>query len=173
MNINYFFLFVSVVLMMILFFFQPKEVTKNKFGDIALFNISSFTMYEFDSNGLITLMNGKEATRYKNRYTVSDIDYTDNSKEYVANMKAKNAIYKNEIVHLDGDIIYSREDGLIFETQKATYDKKKSIARVNGEYVVYMEKNRAIGKGLEYNNSSKKLKTKDVFITYQLNEGKK
>lgn len=173
MNINYFFLFVSVILMMILFLFEPKEMAKNRFGDIALFSISPFTMYEFDKNGLITLMNGKEAERYINRYTVEGIDYTDNSKEYIANMKAKNAIYKDEMVYLDGDIVYSREDGLTFETQKATYDKKKSTAIVDAEYIVYMGKNRAVGQGLEYNSASKKLKTQDVSITYQLNEGKR
>ncbi len=156
--------------MMILFLFKPLEIKESSFGDVELFSISSFTMYEFDSHGLITLMNGTKAIRYSDRYRVDDIDYTDNSKEYVANMKSNSGIYKGDIVYLDGDIVYVREDGLTFETQKATYNKKTSIAIADGDYLLYRGANRVIGKGLHYNSSLEKVASKNVTAKYQLKE---
>lgn len=170
MNMNYFFFVISFALLMILFLFKPVEIKDNSFGDIELFSISSFTMYEFDSKGLITLMNGTKALRYNDRYRVDDIDYTDNSKEYVANMKSNKGIYKDDIVYLDGDIVYTREDGLTFKTQKATYNKKTSIAIADGNYVLYRDANRVIGEGLHYNSSLEKVTSKNVTAKYQLKE---
>lgn len=173
MNINYFFLFVSSCLLMILFLFKPLDIKQQIFEDVPLFNISSFSMYEFNQKGLITLMSGNEATKYEDRYTIDMMNYTDNSKDYVANMKSNVGIYKEEIVYLEGDVIYFREDNLTFETQKATYNKITTIARAEGEYVVYMGENMATGRELEYDNSLKRLKSKDVVAKYHLKEGKK
>lgn len=155
---------------MILLLFKPLNFKQQTFVDVPLFSLTSFTMYELNAKGLITLMSGDEAVRYADRYTVKLIDYTDNSQEYIANMKANNGIYKDEIVYLDGDVVYYREDGLTFETQKAVYNKKTSIAQADGSYVIYMDKNRVIGKELKYNNSLEKVSSKDVTAKYQLKE---
>lgn len=158
---------------MILFLFKPLEIKEQSFADVPLFSISSFTMYEFDSKELITLMNGAKATRYKDKYSVEKIDFTDNSKEYTANMKSNSGIYKNDVVYLDGDILYVREDGLTFKTQKATYDKKTSIATADGDYVLYRGANRVNGKELKYNNSLDKIESKNVTVKYQLEKSNK
>lgn len=155
---------------MILFLFKPLEIKESFFEDIELFSVSSFTMYEFDSNGLITLMNGERASRYSDRYRVEEIDYTDSSKEYIANMKSNSGIYKDEIVYLDGDILYTREDGLTFETQKATYNKKTSIAIAEGEYLLYKNESRVIGEELHYDSAQERVTSKNVTAKYQLKE---
>ncbi|MDD2652612.1 MAG: LPS export ABC transporter periplasmic protein LptC [Sulfurimonas sp.] len=173
MNINYFFLAVSFLLLTILFAFKPLEIKEQPSGDVPLFSITSFVMYELDIKGLITTMNGTTATRYKDRYKVEEIDYTDSSKEYIANMKSKSGVYKDDVVYLDGNIVYKREDGLTFETQKATYNKKTTLAIADGEYLLYRGENRVIGKGLHYNSSQETVSSKDVTAKYQIEERKK
>lgn len=170
MNINYFFVFILFSLAMILFLFRPAEVTQQKFSDVPLFSISTFTMYELNSKGLITLMNGDRAIRYNDRYTVEKMNYTDNSKKYLANMQSNSGIYKDDVVYLDGDIIYAREDGLTFETQKATYNKKSFTATTEGNYVLYQGSNRVNGEDLKYNNSLERAESKNVVVRYQLQE---
>lgn len=173
MNVNYFFTATSFLLLVILFAFKPMEIKEQPSGDVPLFSITSFVMYELDVKGLITTMNGTTATRYRDRYTVEGIDYTDSSKEYIANMKSKNGIYKDDVVYLEGDIVYKREDGLTFETQKATYDKKASIANAEGEYLLYRGENRVVGRGLHYNSAQETINSKDVTAKYQIEERKK
>ena len=173
MNINIFFTIASAILLIILFAFEPLDIKQKKFKDVPLFSITSFTMHELNQEGLITLMSGTKAVRYKDRYTIDVMDYTDNSKEYIANMKANKGVYKNEIVNLDGDVVYFREDGLTFETQHAVYNKKTTVARADGDYVLYRGNNKVIGNKLQYNNSKQRVKSKNVVAKYQIKESKK
>ncbi|MCW8954041.1 MAG: LPS export ABC transporter periplasmic protein LptC [Sulfurimonas sp.] len=173
MNINIFFTIVSAILLLILFAFKPLDIKQQVFTDVPLFSITSFTMHELNQEGLITLMNGTKAVRYEDRYTVDFMDYTDNSKEYIANMKSNTGVYKDEIVDLNGDVVYFREDGLTFETQHAVYNKKTTIAYADGKYVLYRGKNVVTGDRLQYNNSLERIKSKNVIAKYQLKESKK
>ncbi|DAB28261.1 MAG TPA: LPS export ABC transporter periplasmic protein LptC [Sulfurimonas sp. UBA10385] len=170
MNINHFFAFLFISLLMILLLFKPMDIKQQSFTDVPSFSISSFIMYELNSKGLITLMNGDKATKYANRYEVERMNYTDNSKEYIANMKSNTGVYKNNTVYLDGDIIYSREDGLTFKTQKAVYNKKTTVATVDGSYVLYRDANIVTGEKLKYNNSLETLESKNIKAIYQLEE---
>ena len=158
---------------MILFMFKPMEIKQHAFKEVPLFTISTFTMHELDQKGLVTLMNGSKATRFTNRYTVEEMDYTDNSKEYMANMKANSGVYKNEVVHLEGDIVYVREDGLTFETQKALYNKKTAIATADGKFVLYRDSNRVTGEKLKYNDSLERVEARNVNAIYKLEESKR
>ena len=155
---------------MIFFLFKPLDIKERDFVDVPVFELKAFTLYELNTKGLSTVMRGDSAIRYSDRYRVSNINYTDNSKEYIANMKADNGTYKDEFVKLNGNVIYQREDGLSFETQKATYNKKTKIARAVTDYISYRGSNKVVGKSLIYNNMSKTIKSKSVVAKYQLQE---
>lgn len=170
MKINVFFLLVTTALIVIFFALKPQNIKIQKFEDIPLLKLSSFTMHELNSEGLITIMKGTQATRYKDRYDVDNIDYTDKSKEFVANITANTGTYKNNIVRLNGNVIYTREDGLTFKTQSASYDKNTHIAKADGDYVLYRGTNEAIGKKLKYNNLSDKIYSTDVTAKYKFKE---
>ncbi|MCX6076695.1 MAG: LPS export ABC transporter periplasmic protein LptC [Campylobacterales bacterium] len=169
-NINVFFLFITSSLMMIFFLFEPLNIREQNFIDVPLFEMSSFTLLEFDDKNLITLMTGNNAVRYSDRYKVANIDYTDNSKGYRANMKASDGLYQNEIIDLKGDVVYTREDGLIFKSQTADYNNITKIAHTNSDYVSYQGKNRVVGSSLTYNNVLKKIESKNIVANYQLEE---
>lgn len=148
------------------------DVKKQEFIDVPLFEISSFTLYELDNSSLITIMRGDNAIRYSDRYTVTQMDYTDNSQEYISNMKANNGIYKDDIVELSGEVFYAREDGLIFETQEATYNKKTNITHTDRDFVSYRADDRVTGTSLKYNNVLNRAEATSVEAVYQLQESK-
>ncbi len=154
--------------------FKPLDIKEQEFVDVPLFKLVSFTLHEFDNKGLVTLMKGSQGIRYKDRYKVLDIDYTDNSKEYIANMRADEGLYKDidDSVDLKGNVFYNREDGLIFQTDEATYSKKTHIAKTKAEYVMYRGLNKATGTKLVYNNKSNQIKSKNITINYKLKEKK-
>lgn len=170
MSINYFFSSILLVLLMIFFLFKPLEIKQQKLQDVPLFNISTFTMHELDKSGTLTLMHGKEAAKYLDRYTIEKIDFTDNSKKYVANMRSNSGIYKNGIVYLEGDIVYLGKDGLTFKTQKASYDTKGAIATVDGNFLLYRGSNIVNGENLKYNHSLERVESGNVTAKYQLQE---
>ena len=163
-----FFAIIFGALIAIFFLFKPMDIKKQKFVEVPLFELKSFTLHELNRVGLQTLMTGDNAIRYSDRYSVLNIDYTDNSKEYIANMRAREGLYKDEVIELENDVVYSREDGLTFETSKATYNKKTNIAVADADYVSYRGKNVVNGSFVKYNNSLNRVESKNVTATYQL-----
>ena len=137
MNINIFFSILLFALVMIFVFFKPMQLKEQSFEDVPLFELKLFTLYELDGFGINTLMSGDESIKYEDRYIVNNINYTDNSQKYIANMKANNGIYKENSVSLNGDIIYIREDGLTFKTEKAIYNKKEQLIRADTTFISY------------------------------------
>lgn len=129
-------------------------------------------MYELDTKGLETIMIGNAATRYSNRYTIKQMDYTDNAKNYIANMKADNAVYKDELVTLDGNVTYLRDDGLTFKTQQAIYNKNTAITMSDVGYVAYLNGSVIKGSYIQYDNNKNRIFSKNVHATIQLKEGK-
>jgi LPS export ABC transporter protein LptC len=172
MNINIFFVIISIALTMIFTLFKPLNIKTQSFTETPLLEVTSFTLHELNTFGITTIMKGNSALRYEDRYLVHNIDYTDNSKKDKANMLADNGIYKANVVHLSGNIIYSREDGLVFKTQEAEYNKVTKIATSPTDYIAFMGKNRMTGSSLKYDSQNKKIESKNINITYQLKEEK-
>ncbi len=153
--------------------FQPLNIKQQEFVDVPLFELKDFTLYELDTKSLRTIMVGSAATRYSDRYTVKNMDYTDNSKTYVASMQAKNGLYKDDFVTLDGDVVYTREDGLTFKTKKAIYNKKTSDVVSDVGYIAYLNDDVVTGSYIKYNNLTKIIYSKNVIARYQLQERRK
>ena len=150
--------------------FKPLDVKQQNFVDVPLFELQSFVVYEINQLGLDTMMLGSNAIRYSDRYTVKNIDYTDNSKDYIVNMKANNGIYKNNIVVVNDDVVYTREDGLTFQTKEAVYNKKTSIAKTDTPYILYQGQNRVTGSSIIYNSKLNTIQSNQVVAKYQLKE---
>ncbi|MEA1891625.1 MAG: LPS export ABC transporter periplasmic protein LptC [Campylobacterota bacterium] len=172
MSINIFFISIFTLLLIIFFGFKPLDIKPQEFLDVPVFQIKTFTLHELNKKGLITLMKGDEALRYTDRYRVKGLDYTDNSRKYIANMRADNGVYRDQesTLDLDGNVLYNREDGLIFKTDEASYNKKTSIANTKSNYVLYRDTNIVTGNNLEYNNQLNKIKSKNIVAKYQLQE---
>ncbi len=134
--------------------------------------VKNFTLYELVQNGLKTFMVGSSATKYDDRFIVEDINYTDRSEKYMANMRAKEGIYKNDKVILTGDVVYSRENGFILQTQKIIYDKNSSVAISDVGYTAKMGENVVHGTYIKYNNLLNKVYSKNINAIYQLQESK-
>ncbi len=159
--------------MMIYFFFKPLDIKEQTFTDVPIFEISSFNLYEVDKKSVTTVMNGDKAIKYSDRYKISNINYTDNSEKYLANMRANNGIYKDDIITLNGDVFYDREDGLAFKSDMLTYNKKTNLTKTDKDFVLYKNENSIRGTSLIYNNVLNKLQADNVVVKYQLGESKK
>lgn len=145
---------------------------KQEFIDVPLFEINSFTMYELNQQGLQGLMLGSNALRYSNRYEVTNIDYTENSKKNISNMKAEKGLYQGEKVSLFGSVNYIREDGLSIESQEMVYNKKTALLSSLTPYIAYKENNSIKGDSMQYDKKRKYIESKNVEVTYHLQENK-
>jgi LPS export ABC transporter protein LptC len=170
MNINFFFISLIAGLIGIFIYFKPLYIKEQVFIDVPLFELNNFVLYELDNYGLTTLMSGESTVKYSNRYEVHAINYTDNSKKYMANMQSDYGIYKDNDIILNGNIKFVREDGFTFETDKAKYNKLNNLITTDGKYTSFREKNSIVGSSLEFNNKLNRIKSSNVTVTYQLEE---
>lgn len=170
MNINIFFLLLISGLSVIFFLFKPLDHIEQKTDEIPMLELKDFKLSELSTKGLMSVTEGSEGIRYKNRYTVSNLDYIDNSREFISHIKSNDGLYKGADLFLNGDVEYEREDGISFKTQKAKYNEKTKIMKSLTKYVSYVGENRATGSYLEYNNETGISKSKNVTINYKLKE---
>ncbi len=170
MNISFLFLTITTGLVLIYVLFKPLDIKQQEFVDVPLFELISFSVYDLSNKGLNNIMLGKKATKYSDRYTVENIDYTDNSKNFVANMKSNYGVYKDDIVDLEGNVTYTREDGLIFKTQFITYNKQTGIASTDRSYISYKGQDKVMGTSLLYNNVLNQVSSKNVVAIYNFKE---
>jgi len=169
-NINILFGIIITGLILIFVGFKPLNFKQQNFGDVPLFEIQSFVVYELNQLGLDTMILGSDAIRYSNRYTVKNINYTDNSKDFIVNIKANDGIYKNNIVQVHGNVVYTREDGLTFKTEKAIYNKTTSVAKTDTPYILFQGQNRVTGSSIIYNSKLNTIQSSEIVAKYQLKE---
>ena len=169
-NITLFFGLIFSVLMTIFVFFKPLSIQERDFVDVPLFQVITFDIYELNKEGLKTILSGSSSNRYSDRYTVKDMDYTDNSKEYIASMQSNEGVYKGDVVELHGDVNYAREDGLSMKTDHAIYDKNETTVFTDSNFVAYRNNNVVTGTSIKYNNATNKIESKNVVVKYQLKE---
>lgn len=171
-GINSLFGLIAAFMLTIYFLFEPTLKSTSSGVEAPVFNIEKFVVYELTKDGLKGVLNGSNGVRYKDRYEIDDIGYMDRSKKFIATMSADHGLYKDDVVELNKDVVYTRDDGLICKSEQAKYDKKISTAFVDVKYICRMGKNSVEGSKFEYNNQSKELKAENISAKYQLKESK-
>lgn len=170
MNLSGFFLFIFAGLLSIYLGFKPLHLKQQSFEHVPQFELESFTLYELDKSGLITLMSGEKATKYNDYYEVKGINYTDNSKHQILNMKATQGLYKDEIVTLSDGVELYGENDFSFHSETAKYDKKKNLISTDVNYTFERGDDHMSGTSLKYYPNLDKMKSTNVEIIYQLKE---
>ena len=173
MNINILIFIIGVALGSIYLFFKPldiKQVDTKK--DIPLFEVNDFTMYDISKEKVVDISTGKKAFRYKDRYKLNDFALTDNSNEYLVAISANEGLYKNEIITLEGDVVYSQSDGLEFKSQKVFYNRKKGYLETKVPYIATQGESRVVGSYLYHDINKKITKSKNVDAIYIFNTKK-
>lgn len=170
MSANYFFLFVGAVLLFVLLYFRPMQIQTEITEEVAQLELFDFTLHELDPQGLRNVLGGSKGNRFSDRYVIEDVNYTDNTKKYVENMRSDIGVYKGNVVTLEGNVRYHRQDGIYFRSNRATFDQNHSVARTQGAFVLTKGDDSVRGENLFYNSDSGTIKAQNVTGVYMINE---
>ncbi len=172
-NANYFFILITILLASILLLFKPTPVT-NTIEDnveVAELELRNFTFYELGIDGLKEIMIGRYGFRYGDRIEIEDIDYTNSSQDHRNNMQADFGIYNNKnLITLEGNVRYYREDGLKFRSDLAVINKNDESITVVGPFTMERNTDKAHGTDLFYDSKNGITKAKDVTAFYTLTD---
>jgi len=172
-NANNFFVFIALILGSILFFFEPVEIKEQKQDgeEIPELELRNFTLYELDVNGLKDVMIGQIGYRFKDRIEVEEIDYTDRTRELQNNVQADFGVYRgDDLITLEGNVRYYREDGMKFRSDKAHINQKEETITADGPFKMDKFADNIVGNNLFYDTKKGLSRAKDVTGVFTLTQ---
>jgi LPS export ABC transporter protein LptC len=172
MNINIFFVSILAGLAMIYLFFEPMKIAELNHKEIPQLELTKFRVYELNEKGLNSLFIGEKGYRFVNesadRYEVYDINYTDYVRENIAHISSSYGTYKEHLVTLDGNVNYTRSDGITFKSDHATYDQNKAVFRTPGKYFFNKNNDKITGTKLFFDSNASHVTSQKISAVYQI-----
>ena len=172
MNINIFFVGIISVLGLIYAFFEPMKIAQLDHKEIPQLEFSKFSVHELNEQGVKSIFYGDKGYRFADektdRYEVYDINYTDYVRENIAHISSDFGTYKDHLVTLNGNVNYTRSDGLTFKSDKATYDQNKAVFRTPGNYTFYRNDDKIAGTKLFFDSNATHVTSQKISATYQI-----
>lgn len=168
MSINLFFFLLVGLLAGMFGYFKPIESTKANQEEIPQFELDSFIIYEISTAGIDRFFEGEHGKRFEDRYEVSSAKFSDNSKQLFESIRANEALYKEDVITLNGNVHYVRQDGLQFRSNEGQYDKPHSLVSTRGNFVITQNGNRVLGTSLRFNTLYDTVSANAVSGSYQL-----
>lgn len=168
MSINLFFVLVLSALVGMYGYFKPTMFKTQTKEEVPNFELESFVVYEISSLGIDRFFEGKHGKRFEDRYEVSSAKFSNNSRTLFESIRANNALYKDDIITLEGNVHYMREDGLQFRSDEGQYDTPHSLVTTRGKFVITQNNNRVNGTQLQLNTKSHTVSANAVSGSYQL-----
>ena len=168
MSINFFFVLILSALVGMYGYFKPTMFKEEAKAEVPKFELESFVVYEISSLGIDRFFEGKHGKRFEDRYEVSSAKFSNNSRTLFESISANDALYKDDIITLDGNVHYIREDGLQFRSHEGQYDTLNSLVSTRGNFVITQNNNRVNGTQLQFNTKSHTVSANAVSGSYQL-----
>jgi len=146
---------------------------------ITIFSMPSLifenaTMYKINDKEVSSIIKAKKAMNYKATKNIKSktvMHYGalySRSKDDKTNslISADLIIEEDDIIDFNRNVIYSRDDDLLFITEKLTYDKNKEIAFNNVKFEAKQKNNFYKGDSLMINQKTDKIEAKNVEFMY-------
>ncbi len=169
-NINTFFLLVSLLMIAIFFLFKPMNIETYDNNDTAMLELKDFKLYDIGSEGLRMMLQGSFGKRYRDRYEVYDINYTSRADHEEQNMAAQAAVYQENILYLSGSVVYKKGEQFMFRSDEAQYDENRHIASTTDLFELKNSEGTFKGYELEYNSEADTIRAKTVSALYDLSK---
>lgn len=163
-----FFLLVLGLILAIYGYFAPTYKYTKDAGEIPKIELYNFTLYEISHRGIDHLLEGKEGKKFEEYYTVTSAKFSDNTKHLLHFVESDRAHYRDDFLKLDGNLRYTRQDGLEFHTQRGTYDTKKGVIVTPESFFIVQNNHRIDGENIRYEVDRQWITANRIRAKYQL-----
>lgn len=168
MSINLFFLLVLGLLIGMYGYFKPSYPVRPNNQEIPQIELTTFALYEISGKGIDHVLEGAEGKKFADRYEITSAKFSDNTQRLFQSVSGTAILYKDNIVDVNGDVYYHREDGLDFRSREAQYNTKSAVISTQGEFKITQNANYVNGKKLEFNTRSDAVSADEIRGSYQL-----
>lgn len=168
MSINLFFVFLLGLLIGMYSYFTPDYKALQDNRNIPKIELIDFTLYEISHKRIDHILEGKEGKKFDDYYVITSAKFGDNTKNLFQTIRSDNADYRNDIIKVDGNVHYVREDGLEFRSNEGIYNTKESLIQTKGPFVITQNANRIDGTALNYNTEHDTVSANKIRGSYQI-----
>jgi len=149
------------------------NINSNKNTGISAGNKSSelnnFIEYEINATKLQHTLKASKAEQIKENWHLNNVEIkTDKLKS----LKANSATVKPQKIELNKNVVAIKQDGTIYKSQKAVYDKKSKDLVTPENFTITRKVNIVNGRKLEYFFDKNITKAKDVNATFVIKKAK-
>jgi len=131
--------------------------------------LNNFIEYEINATKLQHTLKASKAEQIKENWHLNSVEIkTDKLKS----VKANSAIVKPQKIELNKNVVAVKQDGTIYKSQKAVYDKKSKELITPENFTITRKVDIVKGKKLEYISDKNITKAKDVNATFVLKKAK-
>lgn len=153
---------------MIYGFFTPTYKYSKDVGEIPKIELYNFTLYEMSHHGIDHLLAGKEGKKFDDYYTVTSAKFSDNTRQLLHSLQSEHALYRDDVLSLEGDIRYSRQDGLSFDADHGTYNTKNGVVQIPENIVIRQDNHRIEGENIRYEVDHQVITANRIQAKYQI-----
>lgn len=168
MSINIFFILLLGLLLGMYNYFTPNYTLSKDVGEVPKIELFNFTLYEISHKGIDHILEGEEGKKFDERYTVTSAKFSDNTKTLFQTIKSDHVDYRSDVINLNGNVHYAREDGLEFRSNEGKYNTDTAVIQTQGAFVITQKSNRIDGDRLLYDNENDTVSADHVRVSYQL-----
>jgi lipopolysaccharide export system protein LptA len=168
MSINLFFFLTLAFLLGMYGYFTPEYNATQVGKEVPKIELSDFTLYEISHQGVDHILEGKEGKKFEQYYEVTSAKFSDNTDALFQTIQSDQADYRNDVISLEGNVHYVREDGLEFRSNKGSYDSNASLVKFPGSFTITQNANRINGEHLLYNTKLESVSANRIHASYQL-----
>lgn len=173
MKITHFFVILVLFAASLLVLLKPQEYSISKDTKVPQLEIEDFTVYEVSEEGVQNVISGTLGRQYPDYYEVENAHYIENKNRLGEHIYADHGKFKKEVVYLDDNVRYFREDGLSFESDHAVYHTKKEHLYVPKNFTLTQNENIIYGMELNYEVKTGAIAAEKIDATYYIEEKRK
>lgn len=172
MKLTHFFVLLLLFSVSLFVFLKPQSYAQNSDENVPTLEIEDFTVYEINALGVKSVVSGTLGRQYTEHYEVENSHYIQNKNQLGEHLYSDFGVFKNDIVYLNDNVRYFREDGLSFESEHAVYNTKKEFLYVPKSFVLTQNENIIYGNELYYHSLTGDIKAQGVNANYYIQEKK-
>ena len=140
MSLRLFAVAIFAINLVILIAIRPiggKASNSSKSTDTPKILFSNFKLIDINSNYQIeTIISGSIGKAFSDgRYLIKDVELQYQNSNYIENLKSDLAFYNVKEIEVVGNVVYSRSDNVIIQTEKVSYDTEHRYFYIPGKFL--------------------------------------
>ena len=141
--------------------FRPADP---KIAQVEMYDVQD---HEISVDGVVSITNAKQAIRFANRDELYGVDALLRRDGFINSLRADKGILKNNVVYLEGDVRYVRNDGITFESTAVEYHRNKDILKGNVPFVLSDTYNKTLGNSFIYRIKEGLIEANNIHATLE------